>query len=221
MTCLVLVLLFLGTLTFTYPACCQTVQLPQTGQTKCYNTAGTEIACAGTGQDGDIQAGVAWPNPRFTVSGECVTDNLTGLMWPKNANLVGLNLLTWNEAIDFANNLTLCGHSDWRLPNMNELKSLINYDKVDNRAWLITQGFANLQTNDFYVSSTTVAERPGEAWVVALSDGYNSTGNKTGRSNAVWPARSGNGGAVAQIWRTGQTTSYRTGDDGDLRAGVA
>ena len=30
-----------------------TVQLPQTGQTKCYDSAGVEIPCAGTGQDGE------------------------------------------------------------------------------------------------------------------------------------------------------------------------
>ena len=35
------------------------IRLPKTGQTKCYYTYGTEISCAGTGQDGDIQAGVA------------------------------------------------------------------------------------------------------------------------------------------------------------------
>jgi len=32
-----------------------TVDLPQTGQTKCYNSIGTEILCAGTRQDGEIQ----------------------------------------------------------------------------------------------------------------------------------------------------------------------
>ncbi len=35
------------------------VQLPQTGQTKCYDTAGAEIECAGTGQDGEIRTRVA------------------------------------------------------------------------------------------------------------------------------------------------------------------
>ena len=63
------------------------IDLPQTGQTKCYNSGGTEISCSGTGQDGELQMGVDWPDPRFTVSGDCVTDNLTGLMWAKNANL--------------------------------------------------------------------------------------------------------------------------------------
>lgn len=36
-----------------------TISLPRTGQTKCYDAAGTEITCAGTGQDGEIRAGVA------------------------------------------------------------------------------------------------------------------------------------------------------------------
>ncbi|MBI5195097.1 MAG: hypothetical protein HZA10_02105, partial [Nitrospirae bacterium] len=63
-----------------------TTNLPQTGQTKCY-ALWSEISCAGTGQDGEILSGVAWPNPRFSVNGDCVTDNLTGLMWAKNANL--------------------------------------------------------------------------------------------------------------------------------------
>jgi hypothetical protein len=42
--------------------------LPQTGQTTCYNTEGNVIPCAGSGQDGDIRAGVPWPDPRFTVN---------------------------------------------------------------------------------------------------------------------------------------------------------
>ncbi|HXE98165.1 MAG TPA: hypothetical protein VN642_17305, partial [Dongiaceae bacterium] len=63
-----------------------TVQLPRTGQTLCYNNAGGVIPCAGTGQDGDKLAGTPWPNPRFTDNADgTVTDNLTGLIWLKNA----------------------------------------------------------------------------------------------------------------------------------------
>ena len=46
-----------------------TIQLPQTGQTKCYDTAGTEIPCAGTGQDGEYKAGVAWPTQGLLIMG--------------------------------------------------------------------------------------------------------------------------------------------------------
>jgi len=108
-----------------------TVNLPQTRQTRCYDTAGVEIPCPGTGQDGEIQAGVEWPSPRFTVSGKVVTDNLTGLMWTKNGNLPN-GAMTWDQAIDYCNNLTLGGYSDWRLPNVNELESLINADEANS-----------------------------------------------------------------------------------------
>lgn len=64
------------------------IDLPQTGQTTCYDSAGAVIPCPGTGQDGDWLAGVVWPSPRFTVGtgaeADCVTDNLTGLMWVKS-----------------------------------------------------------------------------------------------------------------------------------------
>lgn len=65
-----------------------TVDLPQTGQKTCYDTSGNVIPCTGTGQDGEIQAGVPWPSPRFTDNGNgTVTDKLTGLMWLKECKL--------------------------------------------------------------------------------------------------------------------------------------
>lgn len=89
------------------------ISLPRTGQTTCYDTAGAVIPCAGTGQDGDELQGVAWPSPRFTDNGNgTVTDNLTGLIWLKNANCFGLRNLT--NALTDANTLNSgeCGLSD-------------------------------------------------------------------------------------------------------------
>ena len=63
------------------------IDLPATGQTSCWDDGGLQIDCAGTGMNGERQLGVAWPEPRFSADGECVTDNLTGLTWAKNANL--------------------------------------------------------------------------------------------------------------------------------------
>src|SRR5208282_4265467 len=59
------------------------IQLPQTGQTTCSDANGNVIPCTGTGEDGALQEGVAWPSPRFTDNGDQTqTDNLTGLRWP-------------------------------------------------------------------------------------------------------------------------------------------
>jgi probable HAF family extracellular repeat protein len=202
------------------------IRLPRTGQTRSWNSSGSEIPCAGTGQDGDIQAGAAWPNPRFTpgtgTEADCMVDNLTGLMWPKNANYFN-GTKNWDDAIDSASNLTLCGHSDWRLPNENELESLTNADASDNAAWLMSMGLTSVQRN-FYWSSTTQALYPLSAWVIDMWDSavtYDSRGKAA--YNYVWPVRGVSGGSSgpSAIWKTGQTTSYRAGDDGDFEMGIA
>jgi len=163
------ILINLGFLLLAYEGRTQgVINLPQTGQTKCYNASGTEIPCAGTGQDGELQMGVEWPEPRFTVSGDCVTDNLTGLMWAKDANLPN-GTKTWQGALDYVASMNagsgLCGFKDWRLPNVNELESLINSVEANSANWLNTQGFSNVQS-DYYWSSTTNASSTDYAWVV-------------------------------------------------------
>jgi len=191
-----------------------TVELPKTGQTKCYDTAGNAILCPGTGQDGEIQAGVAWPDPRFTDNNDgTMTDNLTGLMWTKNANLPG-GKTTWWMALDYCNNLTLGDYSDWRLPNVNELESLVNANEQNSATWLNAQGFTNVQASPYW-SSTTHARYTNGPWVIYIWAGYVSYGG-SGSYCYVWPVRCGeNISAPAQIWKTGQTT------DGYLERGVA
>ena len=166
-----------------------TVNLPKTGQTKCYDTAGNQIPCSGTGQDGANQAGVPWPAPRFTVNGDCVTDTLTGLMWAKNANLPN-GYRTWYQAVDYCNNLNLCGYTDWRLPNVNELESLVNANEANSATWLNTQSFTNVQAVDYW-SSTSYAGLPGYAWVVYMWGGYVDFDVKSNYYYYVWPVRSG------------------------------
>jgi len=212
-----------------------TVDLPQTGQTICYDTAGSEIPCPLTGQDGEIQAGVAWPDPRFTDNSDgTMTDNLTGLMWAKNANLPG-GTTNWQQALDYANNLTLGGYNDWCLPNVNELESLINANEPSLATWLNAQGFTNVQA-DVYWSSTTYASYPGYAWVVGMWAGVVDYSSKSYYGGYfVWPVRSGQCGSldhsVICLPKTGQTKCYNTsggeipcagtGQDGEIQAGVA
>ncbi|HBI15919.1 MAG TPA: hypothetical protein DDY20_10470 [Desulfobulbaceae bacterium] len=65
----------------------------KTGQSSCYDSDGDSISCADSGQDGELQKGVAWPVPRFTDKGDgTVADNLTGLIWLMNANCIGMEI---------------------------------------------------------------------------------------------------------------------------------
>ncbi len=160
--------------------------VPKTGQTTSY----------ATGDDGDLEKGVALPSPRFTDnSNGTVTDNLTGLIWLKNANFKA-GMRTW------ANALTDCatlnsgegGLTDgsvegaWRLPNAKELYSLIDLARV-NPALPSGHPFEGV-LSDNYWSSSTYAQTTGSAWHVALNVGSVYFAAKT-IPISVWPVRGG------------------------------
>jgi hypothetical protein len=139
---------------------------------------------------------VAWPNPRFTdnVDGT-VTDNLTGLIWLKNANC--FTGVTWANALSDCNLLASgsCGLTDsssagyWRLPNVKELLSLIDYDNY-NPALPTGHPFTGVQS-DFYWSATTSAHSSIDAWAVHMDYGNMDNGYKDSPLY-VWPVRGGN-----------------------------
>ncbi|MFA6832227.1 MAG: DUF1566 domain-containing protein, partial [Bacteroidaceae bacterium] len=55
-----------------------------------------------------------------------ITDKATGLMWAQDDNGQGV---TWKEALRYAENAELAGHTDWRLPNIKELQSIVDYTR--------------------------------------------------------------------------------------------
>jgi hypothetical protein len=234
-----------------------TVQLPQTGQTTCFDVGGGGIPCPGTGQDGETLAGVAWQaGTRFIVNANTVTDNLTGLMWTRDANAPDpagpapavqvcapsrLDL-TWQEALTYItclNTHAYLGFGDWRLPNQNEIESLVNAGVANISTELTaTAGFVNVQPSQYW-SSTSDAGGPVFAWDVDFVAGdFPLSFDKdqlvaAGGGRAAWPVRgiSTGGAGKAQLWRTGQTGCFDslgntracagTGEDGDELAGAA
>ena len=172
--------------------CNSVICLPKTGQTTCWYTISgvgdLVISCTGTGQDGEIQAGVAWPDPRFTDNGnDTITDNLTGLVWTKNANPAG-NYMDWPSALDYVKTLNTGGYTDWRLPNVIELASLINYEEPIPVTWLNNQGFTNVQSKNW--SSTTDAYNPSSALYLRMIYPVTGSASKNGNfSYYAWPVR--------------------------------
>ena len=147
------------------------------------------------GDDGYYQKGVTWPNPRFTDNGDgTVTDNLTGLIWLKDANCFGTTF--FDQAVNNSNWLAdpACGLTDgsnpgdWRLPNVKEFESLLDYGEYDP-AVPLGHPFINLEV-DFYWTSTTWAGGSDVAFTI-----YMKWADVGGYSKYnffyVWPVRGG------------------------------
>ena len=133
---------------------------------------------------------------RFTDHGDgTLTDNRTGLMWAKDAGTPAVGscaggIKTWQGALDYVtclNGINHLGHSDWKLPGVGELKSLVIVGKRNPFFRFVAQGFTNVQS-DGYWSSSSHADGTYDAWVVWMWDG-GVHANAKADSNYVWPVR--------------------------------
>lgn len=169
-------------------------RVARTGQIQCWDSAGLLMeSCAGSGQDGDIRAGVAPPTPRFVANGDgTVLDKLTGLIWLESANPFGW--CTWQQALDLCN--SLChgqhglsddsGEGDWRLPNVLELESLIDYGRFAP-SLPEDQPFKDVGPTSYW-TSTTVSSAPTQAMFSILGVGPSIFEHKE-HPFLVWPVR--------------------------------
>ena len=158
--------------------------LPSTGQTQCYDASGRIIPCIGTGQDGEFCFGQAWPEPRFSIVSEFVIDRMTDLCWLKKADLTG-RMVTWIEALDTVATLNLNskGRVLWRLPNINELESLVD---CSAHSPALPAGHPFKDVQEGYWSSTTSSFEPDWAWALYLTKGAIGVGQKKGAHFSVW-----------------------------------
>jgi hypothetical protein len=155
--------------------------VPKTGQTISY----------WAGDDGDLEHGVAWPNPRFTdISSGTVKDNLTGLEWVKAPHLLAGNssYMNWNSAVDFCNSLVYADHSDWRLPSRKELMSLVDCGRYYSA---LPAGHPFVGVQDIYWSGTSRASYTLSAWFVSMNHGVVGVSIKSSTDYCVWPVRGG------------------------------
>ena len=145
-----------------------------------------------TGQSGSF--GVAWPTPRFTlgtdVSSNCVKDNLTGLMWLRSSP----GKMGWVEAITYCEGLDGAagrgGYSDWRLPNIKELQSLIDFGQGFPAALPSGHPFTGVEM-EFLMSSTTAAGNTSNIWGIYSSSGEVVNEPIAGKNDAFLPVRGG------------------------------
>jgi len=151
-----------------YPA-----PVPRTGQTPTLPFTPSQ-----PGSDQTYQKGVVWPNPRFSVgsglSSNCVSDNLTGLMWLRNPPYL---FMEWTNAIAYCENLDGTsgrgGYSDWRLPNKNELESLLDF-RYASPAFPNTTGTGHWTSGNPFISTASSFPDTANFWSSTVGPGNQS-----------------------------------------------
>ena len=188
--------------------------LPETGQDICYNTIGNEIPKPQIneplyGQDGSYKKNpfsyIALRDNSILVDSysnkmvSMIKDTNTGLVWEfKSTDKLALNYnaykCTWNEAsdyIDMLNKTEYGGYKDWRLPNKEELRSIVNYNDVIPA---VNKDVFSTILPDFYWSKDSFGADDKLAWgiyfgygcgicymkeskfhVIAVREGYNTS----------------------------------------------
>jgi len=187
--------------------CPPPTELPATGQTTSYTA----------GDDGDIKAGATLS---YTDNGDgTITDNNTGLMWEKKVAGSGClhcvdDTYSWCQATGSASGICVgnmtswiadvnaenfAGYSDWRLPNVKELESILNFENFNpavssafntecaDPCTVLTCSCTGFQ----YWSSSTFPVNPVIAWLVVFSHGGTGFGVKSGGGVSVRAVRGG------------------------------
>ena len=139
--------------------------LPDTGQTKCYDTSGHEMGCPAAGQplygqDAQYQGAT----PAYQDNGnQTVADQNSGLMWMKSDDGTKRQ---WQGAVDYCNGLDFAGRSDWRLPTRFELDSIVDYGP----SFPAIHPVFSCQSS-FYWSASIYVDDPAYAWGIFANDG--------------------------------------------------
>ena len=163
-----------------------------TGQQLCYDGDGSEIDCpvqgaAFCGQDAQFDGN----QPSYIDNGDgTVTDNVTGVMWQQSPDTDGdgdidaEDKLTYDEAGPYCTNLSLAGYTDWELPDIKTLYSLIDFRGTDPSSPDSTDlvPFIDSDYFDFAYGDTDAGERLIDAQYASSSPYVSNTANDGGRT---------------------------------------
>jgi hypothetical protein len=154
-------------------------KIPPTSQIACYDDSApmtcSAFPCQPDGSPDFCGQDAQYPdNPRTftetTLAGDViVTDSLTGLVWQKEY----LTGYTWLGALDYCSGSGYAGQTDWRLPDIHEVASLVNYGRYDP-----SSDFPGMPSVYFWSADTNVNDT-SRAWYVNFYSGQVNNDWKT------------------------------------------
>ena len=135
-----------------------------------------------------------FPKERFIDNSDgTITDTHFGLTWVKNPHIdlpdEFKKEMKWQDAIDICKKLTFASHKDWRLPTVEELRSIVDYacGAKSNEPAIDTKFFPDTKCS-WYWTSTPCSWDSTSAWCVGFSHGDVYYGDE-GDSSYVRPVR--------------------------------
>lgn len=110
------------------------------------------------------------------ASTNTILDTSTFIMWQDDNN-VSSNTQNWEQAILYCENLTLAGYEDWKLPNINELSTIL--DLTTFNPAIISDFNSYLSNSTLYWSSTTYKYDTRNSWIIYFLTGEIITSSKS------------------------------------------
>jgi len=121
-----------------------------------------------------VRGQIAQPTLRWKDNNDgTATDLITQLVWQQTGSEMKM---TWEQALVHAEEMTLAGEKDWRLPNIKELRTITDISQTNPAVDL--SAFPDFQSEDCW-SSTTLAGHTDRAWTTNFRFGIVSYKPKT------------------------------------------
>lgn len=136
---------------------------------------------------------------KCVIGGEAILDNQTGLVWARDAQILGKKV-SWEEAVNYCENMDLGGKTGWRLPTRDELIALLDTSQSEPA---LPEGHPFLKIKDLatatgsgrsggyqYWTSTIFEDDNERVWMVSFKAGYVMDSLKL-LDLTIWPVRDG------------------------------
>ena len=167
--------------------------IPDTGITSCFDDKGLEIVCPEKGQPFYGQDAHYGPGAMQLLlnSNGTISDELTSLTWEVKEGSDGTpnlsnptdpdNSYSWDDLNGFIlllNATNYGGFTDWRIPTVKELETILDLSIAEPGPTINNTLFPNCKAGSYWTADTDI-DNPAMAWAIDFSNSLDRISAKT------------------------------------------